>query len=935
MKTVFRAALAWLALLCAAAAAPPKDSHTVDFAAHDGVIELEDALGPYKMPANLQPRSSSWYSFSATNNGARTAMRVLEAGPSAQAALAIFPHSTRPSIISLASPDPGAIVETAKAYGGRAYLVTVPPGATIGLAVEIANGESPPSLLAWTEPALAAHNRQMAIFIAAIAGLIFAAAAIAAGLAVMTGHKAPIWAAATLTFVLLARLAGSGMFDASLATHVGGPYGLVALFSGLSLISGAWLGNLVVPIDERWPGSERFLRIALGSTAAVAGFAYIGLPFATLLTDLLVVLGSGMLAAYLLDRGRRGSQPARMLTPSAIVFALVTLATILTHLGLLGRSSVAPDIAGGFAAAGAVLLALAVAAGEGIAVLPGSARSAPTERLAIGASHQGIYDLEFASDEIVLSSEAARLLAFDAPDGARIPHPAWIARIHPEDRAVYEQALSEFRGQSGLAFRIEFRFRDEVGRLVWLELRATMMGEGGTPRCLGLIADIGARKQSEGQPQSAEALRDPLTGLGNRAALSHALESLGEGFLDATLALLDIDRFKSIHASLGDSGGDAILTQTAERLSTHFAGEAQAFRFSGDCFALLVPHAGESAQALGASLVKLCGTAYTEAGRSVFAPVSVGLTVGHDARDTADLVRNAELALMQAKRDGGGCARLYLRAMAAVPQGDAVALEAELRAALDQGQIEVFYQPIVRLAGDSVAGFEALLRWRHPEKGLVAPQEFIAHSEGTGLIVTLGRFALEQATRDLAQWQRFFPLHPPLFVSVNVSRRQLRDAAFETQLRQLIEGASIAPHSLKLEITENAAVSDMKAILRRLRALGAGLAIDDFGTGQSSLSQLKDLPFDTVKIDRSFLTRHGGTDGASDSAVVLGSIVALAHDLKREVVVEGVESAAEAQQVRALGCEFAQGFHYAPPLPLADALNYIARHYNTRSAVAD
>jgi len=935
MKSIVLATFALVGLLCACAAASAKDAHAVDFASHDAVIELQGNLGPYKMPANLQPRSSRWYSLNVRNSGSRPVVRILEAGQPAEMALAVFPRATRPAIVSLASPDPGAVVGPAKAYGGRAYRINVPAGSTIGLAIEVANAQDPPSLLAWTEPALAAHNRQMAIFIAAVAGLIFAAAAIAAGLAVMSGHRAPLWAAVALTFVLLARLSSTGMFDASLATHVGGPYGLIAFFSGLALVSGIWLGNVIVPIEEQWPGTNRRLRLGLAAIAVISALAYLGVPLATDLTDVVVVFGSGLLAAYLVSRGRAGSQAARALAPSAIVFALVTVATLLVRFGLFGNTTLAPDISGGFAAAGAVLLALAVVAGEGVTLLAGGRRATPdaTERLAIEASHQGIFDLEFASDEIVLSAESAALLGLDAPGGKRMPHREWMERIHPEDQPVYGQAFSQFRGQEGLAFRIEFRIRDVFDKLRWFELRATIMGKEPAQRCLGLVADVGARKQAESTPQLADALRDPLTGLENRAGLSHALEGLGDAFLDTMLAVLDIDRFKSIHASLADAGADSILVQTAERLSTHFAGEARVFRFGGDSFALLVPHPRQSAQALGASIVRLCGTAYSEAGRNIFAPVSVGLTVGHDARDTADLVRNAELALAQAKRDGGGCARVYVRAMAEAPQDDAVALEAELREAIQQGHIEVFYQPIMRLADDALAGFEALLRWRHPQKGLVAPQEFIAHSEGTGLIVTLGRLALEQATHVLAQWQRFFPLDPPLFVSVNVSRRQLLDPAFEALLRQLLETTAVRPHTLKLEITEGAAVSDLKASLRRLRALGAGLAIDDFGTGQSSLSQLKELPFDTVKIDRCFLSRHGGTDGQSDGAVVLSSIVSLAHGLKREIVIEGVENEDDARHARELGCEFAQGFHYAPPLPLADALNYIARHYNTDSAV--
>jgi hypothetical protein len=208
-----------------AAAVPPKDPHTVSLGVADAVIELGDALGPYKMPASTSSNASQWYTFNAENASNRAAIRVLQAGQPAYTALTIVPRTSRPRIVSLAGSDPDVVVETVKAYGGHAYRVTIPPQTSATLAVELSNAGTPPSLLAWTEPALASHNRQLGIFIAAVAGLIFAAAAIAAGLAVMSGHRAPLWAAITLVLVLLARLAGTGMFDMSLATRVGGPYG--------------------------------------------------------------------------------------------------------------------------------------------------------------------------------------------------------------------------------------------------------------------------------------------------------------------------------------------------------------------------------------------------------------------------------------------------------------------------------------------------------------------------------------------------------------------------------------------------------------------------------------------------------------------------------------------------------------------------------------
>jgi diguanylate cyclase (GGDEF)-like protein len=429
-------------------------------------------------------------------------------------------------------------------------------------------------------------------------------------------------------------------------------------------------------------------------------------------------------------------------------------------------------------------------------------------------------------------------------------------------------------------------------------------------------------------------LRDPLTGLGNRVALMEELEQLGKRFAGATFALLDIDRFKSIHASLGDSGGDDLLTQVSERLVKRFKGVAEVFRVGGDAFAILFTGSMGAPEAVGVELVETCAAPYPNAGRNIFAPASVGIAVGQSARDPLDLLKNAELALLQAKRLGGSCARVYSPDLEQLAPGDAVALETDLRRAIEDKQLDVYYQPIVRLADNTVAGFEALLRWNHPTKGLVSPSDFIAHSEETGTIVALGRFALERAAHDVAQWQRFFPLKPPLFVSVNVSRRQLRDSDFGAFLGSLLKGAAIAPATLKLEVTEStvAANQDVQAELERCRALGAGISIDDFGTGVSSLSQLKTLPFDTIKVDQSFLAKHTDASTAADGDTVLRSIISLAQNLKRSVVVEGVESQADAQWLKQLGCEYAQGFYFSEALPSAGALEYIARHFDASGA---
>ncbi|HEY1631985.1 MAG TPA: GGDEF and EAL domain-containing protein [Rhizomicrobium sp.] len=934
----------------AATAAPvmvPKEARShgsLDFANPDSMLDLKEALSPYQAP---EKDGSRWFMLTAVNQSVKPVMRILLAGEPPDSSLKLFPMRGRPLIRQIASSDSDVSVESARAYGRHTWRVTIPPATSVALAIRMENAQSDqPTVQAWTEPAIISHIRQLSIFMAAVEGLIAAAVLVTAGLALMTGHLAPRWAAVTLLLLFFSRLATTGAFDTGWRTSVGGPYGLQAMIAGLALAAGLRLADIVAPVDSYFP--RRWFGWVILGVIALSLAAFLGVPGATVLTEAALLAGTGAITAYLVHRGRLGVQAARVAAPSAAVFSLVATAAAVAALGGFQDNPMAPVMAGGFLAAGAVLMALAIAAGEGIAILPATRATAeaiapmpapvkpshvpppvigpvaptvsPAALDAIGASHQGVFDLDFRADAVTLSREGALLLGFGEKEQA-FPHVAWIARIHPDDRDIYKQAIAQFRDHPGQAFRFEFRARSESGRYPWFELRATMLGEGArATRCLGLIADVTTRKESEIAPPDRN--RDERTGLGNRVALMEELDQ--RDLSGAIIALLDVDRFKSIHASLGDEGGDAVLAAIAQRLTKRFKGRAECFRVGGDAFALVFGE-GE-ANEIGAELVDTGHAPFTLGGRNVFAPSSVGVALGGEARDPIDLLKNAELALIEAKRNGGACARLYSPDFAA--PADSVALETELRRALDEKQMDVFYQPIVRLSDATVAGFEALLRWHHPTRGLVVPGEFIAHSEATGLIVALGRFALERAAQDLAQWQRFFPIDPPLFVSVNLSRRQLSDAALESDLSRVLAGAAIKPGTLKLEVTESAIVAgeDSKAALARLRELGASLAIDDFGTGVSALSELKDVAYDTIKIDKSFLARRTEAE-AVNGAVVLGSIIKMARELERAVVVEGVEREEDANWLADQGCEFGQGYFFSTPLSAADALSFIARHY--------
>ena len=923
--------------LAVAAAGPFRAHHALNLNRPEAALELKGALSPYHAAGAADTDGSKWYITRISNPSLHPITRVLLATESADALARLWPPQTPARILQVASSDGGISIVREHALGDHAFRVTVPAQTTAALALRILNADNPPSVLAWSEPALVAYHRRLAIFIAAIGGLIAAAAAITGGLAAMTGHVAARWAALTLLGVFLFWMASTGLLARAMIMPMGGPYGLIALIEGLTLLAALKFVGAVAPYSDVWPEYGRYRRLVAGGLAGISFLALAGTPGAALAVSALTVVGAAALSAYLVRRGAGGLQAARVLAPSAAVFALVEMAAALTAFGFFHGNPLASKIIGGFAAAGAVLVALAVASGEGlglfstpssrphrgVALQPGS-DAAPEFQAAIAASYQGVYELDFTTDTLQLSADSAVLLGLPR-QRIDLGHSSFLSRIHPDDRMIYKQALSDYRNHPGLAFRIEFRIRHESGRYVWLELRASMQGGAEyATLCLGLIGDINARKQSEAASLD-RSLRDALTGLGNRVALMEAVESLGRRPRDCVLAMLDIDRFKSIHASLGDSGGDAVLRHIAERLVRRYATSAEIFRAGGDAFALLFNTRGTEANQICAELVELCGAALTENGRRIFAPASIGVARGADCVEPIDLISNSELALRLAKRAGGGCARIYSADMDGSVPKDSVRLETELRRALEDGQIDLFYQPVLHLPNRTVAGFEALLRWHHPERGMIWPSDFIAHSEESGLIVALGRFAIARAAQDLAGWRNRFTTDPALFVSVNVSRRQL----FDEQLAQLVAQA-LARHqlpagSLCLEITESAIAgegADLSA-LERLKTAGAVLAIDDFGTGLSNLSQLSALPFDALKIDRSFLVR--GKAG-KDADVILASVIRMAAELGRHVVVEGVEQEEEVEKLSQMGCRLAQGFLFSSAMPAAEVQNFVAQH---------
>jgi diguanylate cyclase (GGDEF)-like protein len=413
------------------------------------------------------------------------------------------------------------------------------------------------------------------------------------------------------------------------------------------------------------------------------------------------------------------------------------------------------------------------------------------------------------------------------------------------------------------------------------------------------------------------ALHDALTGLPNRVLLSerldHTLARARRGEMVAT-HMLDLDRFKHVNDTLGHAAGDKLLQMVADRLRTLVRETDTIARMGGDEFAVMQVAISQAADAtsLAQRIIDVLSQPYDIEGRQAVIGTSIGVSVGPgDGISPDQILRNADLALYRAKGDGRGMFRFFERGMDAQMQARR-ALECDLRKALAGGEFELYYQPVVDLASNEISGLEALIRWHHPEKGMVPPNTFIPLAEEIGLIVPIGEWAIREACTTAASWPR------ELKVAVNLSPAQFRSPGLLQVIVEALATSGLSPVRLELEITETILLQDSEATLAtlyRLRELGVRVAMDDFGTGYSSLSYLQSFPFDKIKIDRSFVKDIAESTGSLN---IVRAVAALAKGLGMAATAEGVETQAQLDKIRCEGCSEMQGFLFSIPLPAGD-----------------
>jgi diguanylate cyclase (GGDEF)-like protein/PAS domain S-box-containing protein len=514
----------------------------------------------------------------------------------------------------------------------------------------------------------------------------------------------------------------------------------------------------------------------------------------------------------------------------------------------------------------------------------------------------------------------------------------WDRILHPDDeeRVVSNEAEC---ARSGEKLVQEYRLRSADGRDVWIRDEMTVVFDrqtGRDPLFYGVFLDVSDRKRMEVELERL-ALYDPLTGLPNRALFGDRLRQvLNRRGRDTATAVyfLDLDRFKRINDSLGHSAGDAVLREVAERLTGVVRPEDTVARFGGDEFTVLCESVGGVLEAVAIAdrlqrplrhPLRLGG-----AELRLSASIGVALVESSEGGDGQRLIEDADAAMYRAKERGGARTELFDNAMRdnAVR---AMRVEQELQRALEQGELRLRYQPSVDLASGQVIGAEALVRWEHPQRGLIVPDSFLGVAEETGLIVPLGSWVVGETCRQLAEWQTR-PETAELRVSVNLSARELTHPDVVTTVLNCVRESGIDPRSLAIEVTESTAMADGDTGFRALRDLsaeGIRVAIDDFGTGYSSMEQLRRMPVDIVKVDRSFVS---GMASDSTDREIVAAVVGMARALNLSVVAEGIETREQAEALRELGCDIGQGFLFAKAVP-AEELEDLAQsaRYMTHS----
>lgn len=550
--------------------------------------------------------------------------------------------------------------------------------------------------------------------------------------------------------------------------------------------------------------------------------------------------------------------------------------------------------------------------------------------LAVNGSHDGVWDWNLRTNTVYFSAAWKSTLGY-ADHELDNKLSEWMSRVHPEDVKKLHQAVDHHCQGLTEQFRSEFRLLHRDGTYRWMQSRGLALRDpyGEARRIAGFQTDITISKTMNDQLRYL-ALHDQLTGLANRSLfmdrLEHAMQMV-QRYPDMAFAVifLDLDRFKVVNDSMGHLVGDQLLITVAERLKNSLRTSDTCARLGGDEFVALLEyvHSEDSTVTVVQRIQSELGRPIRLENREICVNASIGIVMNTaDYTQPEEFLRDADTAMYHAKASGKGQYAFFTQAMRESAIA-ALSIESDLRQAVDRQEFKLYYQPIVSLRSHRIIGFEALIRWQHPEKGIVMPAEFIKIAEETGLIIPISWWSVQQACQQICQWQKQYRSDSPLSISVNISRRQFVQDDLIIKIRTILQQTGLEPSCLTLEITESAIMENVEHAstqMSQLKALGVQLCMDDFGTGYSSLSHLHLFPIDILKIDSSFIQQ---ADSDFSKLEIIRTVASLAWNLGIEVVAEGVENNKQVTQLKLLKCELAQGYLFSRPMDVETANRFL------------
>jgi diguanylate cyclase (GGDEF)-like protein len=909
--------------------------------AYDGrgdTLQIETAPGGDGIRGRMSVRAAtpgtnpSWFVFALTNTTDKGIERWLAADRYGAIGSGIVWPDLDARRIEVITPSVGFVPERVKNDRADVFRLTLEPGQTVTFVAELAS-ERFARLFLWKAREFEQKSRDRQLFNGIMLGItgllaIFLTAVFAAN------HKAIFPMAAIFTWCVLAYLCVDFGFWQKLfnirpeenaayrAATEAAMAATLLIFLSTFLRLGAWHGFV-----------RMLLWLWIVAQLALIAVAFLDPRLAATFARLSSIAIAGAGAVLTLFLAMRGQDRALSLVPTLMLLLVWLFGTGVAYTGRLSGDIVQFGLTAGLVLI-VVLIGFTVTqyAFRTIEPLYGAQPGEQQLRsLAVDGAGAAVWEWNARRDEVKVSAIVDAMLGLK-PGELSTNFEEFGKHMHPADRERFKLLLASVKGRAQGELRVGFRMRHVDNSYRWFELEAATVPsmERRNVRCVGLIREVTDAKRAQ-ERLLHDAVHDTLTGLPNRELFLDRLATAAkratlEPLVRPALLFIDIDKFKTVNTAFGLIVGDSLLLTIARRLGRNLGPQDTLGRIGGDQFALLLlsqSHPRELAM-LAEQVRRSLRAPVNIAGQEIVLTASIGIALydGPD-EDPAELLREAEIAMYRAKRAGPDRIEIFSAEMRADKAGR-VELENDLRRAIEKKQLNLAYQPIFYLPTESLAGFEAQLRWEHASLGLVNPSEYMPIAEDSDLIIMLGAYALGRAAREAARWQKEMPRpDAPLFVSVNVASRQLFRPELVTEVRRTLGRAVIPKGSLRLEITEALVMENPEkatAVLRQLADAGAGVSLDDFGTGFSSLSYLDQFTFDSIKVDRSFL--QAGEENGSGS-IILRSVVALSHELGKSVVAEGVETEQDVSFLRSIGCEYGQGAYYGEPMSERDALQLV------------